>query len=180
MSPGTQPWTMDQHQQRDHPYLWIEARAIGTGLLGGLLAGLAMGVVLQLGTDILQALGAYLGETSALRGWIVHLGISLVYGAVFAAILAYPPIESQMEDFGTTEHVLVGVTYATMIAALTLAVLPFVFELPWTTLADQSPSQEVPSTRVGGLLPAMVFAVAHIVYGAILGAVFASFAESTD
>lgn len=160
--------------------LWkLEVRSIGAGLAGGLLGALAMGVIFQLGTDVMSVLGAFLGAESALRGWVVHLAIGLFLGASFAVVLGYPAIRDFVESFGTLEYVLSGVLYVYAVAGMTIGVLPLVFELPWVTsvLTPLVPGETGGS--LGALLPAAAFALGHLVYGAVLGAVYAAIDAST-
>lgn len=151
----------------------VEARAVGIGAVAGVLAGIGMGLVLQLGTELLPVFGALAGRASVLRGWLVHLVVSAAYGAFFAAILAYPPIRELVASADPTELALVGITYAVMMAAVSIAILPFVFALPWVTAASVPPFGNVPGPGLGGLVPAAMFAIAHVVYGAILGTAWA-------
>ena len=153
--------------------LWrIESRAVGAGAASGAVAGVAMGIVLQFGTELLPEFGAFVGEVSVLRGWLVHLIVSVLYGVAFAVVVAYPPVRSFMTSFTVSEYTLAGLTYATMIAAVTITLLPFVFELPWATASTQQPASATPA-GLDDLVPAVVFGVAHLVYGTILGFVYA-------
>jgi len=163
---------MKTFESDGHPLLRLEAHALGTGLVAGLLGGIVMGVVLQAGTDLLQVLAAFAGGRSLVRGWIVHLLFSLGYGALFAAVVSYPPVRDFLSEFGPLHWVLVGITYATMIAAVSIAVLPFVYELPWAPAMEKIPVENVPGVGFGGLVPSVVFALAHVVYGAVLGAAY--------
>ena len=163
-----------------HPLAALEARAIGVGALAGLVAGVGMGLVLQVGTDLLPLLGAVAGETTLLRGWLVHLGVSALYGILFAVILAYPPVESFLDTFGFREYVLVGIIYGVSVAAVSIGLLPFVFDLPWAPRPTPSASGTVPASTVGGLVPAAMFGLGHLVYGAIAGAVYAWLGPTAD
>lgn len=161
--------------------LWkLESRAVMAGAAGGLLAGIAMGLILQVGTDLLPVFGAFAGDVSVVNGWLVHLVMSALYGVFFAVVLAYPPIRSFMKSFRTLDYTLVGVTYAVMMAAVTVTILPFVFELPWITAASQAPYPSIPSAVLGGLVPAASFGLAHLVFGAILGVVYAEIGVRED
>lgn len=153
--------------------LWrIETRAVGAGAAAGVLAGIGMGVVLQFGTEILPVLGAFAGRTSLVRGWIINLIISVLYGVFFVVVLAYPPIHSYMGDFDAFDYAFVGVVYGTFIVAGTVTLLPFVVELPWLPAAARSSFPNVFSPGLGGLVPAFVLGIGHLVYGAILGFVY--------
>lgn len=171
---------MNEARTQEEPLWRLETRSIGAGLVGGLLGGIAMGILFHAGTDIMPLLGAFLGAESALRGWIVHLGLGLFNGAAFAVVLGYPVIRNYTASFDTLEYVLSGVTFVYAIAVVTVGVLPFVFELPWaTSVIDPLIPQESGPTFVT-LLPAVVFAVAHLVYGAILGGVYARLGRPTE
>lgn len=155
--------------------LWkLEVRSIGAGLVGGLAGGIAMGVFFQLGTDIMAVLGSFLGASSVLRGWAVHLVMSLFLGASFAVVLGHPAIRDYTASFDTLEYVLTGVTYVYAFAAVTVGILPFVFQLPWATEVVSPLFSGSEGGSIVGLLPAAVFALGHLVYGAILGAVYAA------
>lgn len=111
--------------------------AVMAGAASGFGAGIAMGVVLHLGTDLLPVLGAFAGRTTVLRGWLVHIVLSVLYGVVFAVLIAFPAIERFLAPEGTYEYAFAGLIYAAMVmgagAAGTIAVLPFVLELPWVS-----------------------------------------------
>lgn len=155
--------------------LWrLEARAVGVGAAAGFVAGIAMGVIFQFGTDLLPVLGAFTGEASVLRGWLVHLVVSVLYGIVFMAVVEYPPVRSFAASFGAREYVLVGITYAVTMAAVTIGILPFVFEVPWAAAPFQAPGTGAAGAGIDGLVPAALFGLAHIVYGTVLGAVYAA------
>lgn len=169
---------MDEANDNRRGFWRIERRAIGAGGLSGFLAGIGMGFVLQLGTDLLPVLGAYAGNASIVRGWAVHLLISIVYGVVFALLVAHPLIASLLAPDGSYDYAFAGIVYAAMVmgagALGTIAILPFVQELPWATAMGS----ELPGPALGGLVPAAVFGVAHVVYGGILGFCFAFFGST--
>lgn len=171
---------MDSTQTQNEQLWRIELRAVGAGGLGGLVAGIAMGIIFQLGTEVLPVLGAFAGKTTVQRGWIVHLLISITYGTLFAIIAGYPPVQRFLEDFDAFEYVLVGIVYATMVAALSIAILPFVFRLPWVTPAARGPFPNIPGPVFGSLLQATMFGLGHLVYGAILGSIYVSIGETPD
>jgi len=170
---------MGNSEIRDGQLWHIETRAVGAGAISGFVAGIGMGLLLQFGTELLPVFGAFAGRTSLLRGWVVHLVISVLYGVFFAFVVAYPAVQSFMGDFGDFDYVLAAIVYATMIAAGTIALLPFVFELPWVTNALQAQYEEVPGPLLGGLAPAAVFSLGHLVYGFILGAVYTVIGEAS-
>lgn len=169
---------MSEVRTEEEPLWRLEVRSIGAGLAGGLLGGLAMGVFFQLGTDVMPVLGRFLGAESALRGWIVHLAISLLLGASFAVVLGYPPIRDFTASFEALEYALSGITYVYAVAAVTIGVLPLVLELPWVTSVVTPLVPQGAGGSLAALLPAAAFALGHLVYGATLGAVYAAFGDS--
>lgn len=154
--------------------------ALGAGAASGVIAGIAMGVVLQLGTDLLPVLGAFVGGTSVLRGWVVHLVISTVYGVLFAVVIGNRYVNQLLDPTGIADYAFGGVVYAAMLMGAgvvgTIAILPFVTELPWTTTAGGS---NVPGPQLLGLLPAVVFGIAHVVYGVLVGVAYVVLAGPT-
>lgn len=171
---------MSQAHSEDEQSLWkLEGRSVGAGLAGGLLGGLAMGVFFQLGTDVMPVLGRFLGAESAVIGWLVHLLMSLFLGAAFALVLGYPPIRDFTASFGSLEYALAGITYVYAVAAVTIGVLPLVFELPWVTSVLGPLVGQGESGSLMALLPAAAFALGHLVYGAILGTVYATVGGSS-
>jgi hypothetical protein len=168
---------MESVQHEDQRLWSLEARAVGAGILSGLLAGLPMGFVLQFGTDLLPVLATIAGVSSVAVGWIIHLAVAAVYGALFAVIVAYPGIHSFVHEFDLPEYTLVGVVYAVSIAAVSISILPFIFELPWVAGAAQEQLALAPGPSFGGLVPAGMFAAGHVVYGAVLGAGYALLKE---
>lgn len=156
---------------RDERLLKLEARAVGAGAVGGFLAGIAMGILLHLTTDVIAVLGSFAGQEGVVRGWLVHMVISIGYGVVFAFVVAYPPVADFTASFGLLEWVLAAVTYTVMVGAFSLSVLPFVFELPWQSGGTTPFVSGAPG--ITSILPGVAFAVAHLLFGAILGAVYA-------
>lgn len=159
--------------------LWeVEVRAVGAGAVSGFVGGIGMGIVLHVGTDLLPVLGAFAGATSALRGWIAHLVLSMLYGVLFALVVSYPLVQRFLDSVGVYDYLFGGVIYAAMIAAVTIALLPFVLELPWITASAQAPN--VPGPDLFALGSAAMFGLGHLVYGAILGVVYAAIGETPD
>lgn len=146
-------------------------REILVGGGAGLAGGVAMGIVMQFGTDLLPVLGSVTGEPSLVLGWIVHLLTSVVFGVAFAVLVALPLFHDITRSVAGC--VLLGVVHASVLATamigLLLPLVVSVFELSGPGLA----SPEVPGPVVGGFVGAAVFAGAHLVYGVVLGAVYA-------
>ncbi|SFR98611.1 hypothetical protein SAMN05216559_2065 [Halomicrobium zhouii] len=168
---------MDHARAEERGLLGLEARAVGAGLVSGFAAGLPMGFLLQFGTDLLPVLATIAGVSSVAVGWVVHLAIAAVYGALFAVIVAYPAVQGFIAEFGVREYTLLGITYGITIAAVSISILPFIFELPWVANAAAEQLALVSGPSFGGLVPAGVFAAGHVVYGAVLGAGYATVKE---
>ncbi|GAB3677236.1 hypothetical protein [Halopiger thermotolerans] len=141
------------------------------GLLSGLVGGVGMGLVLLLGPDVFELLGALLGSATVAAGWIVHLSVSMVFGIAFAVVVSRRSIEQFVTSFD--EYVVAGVAFGTgvglvagglilpaAVAQAGVATLPLPF-LPLPGLAAE-------------LLGAAVFAGGHLVYGLLVGATFAT------
>jgi len=131
------------------------------GLFGGLVAGLAMAVYLVIwGVLAGRGPGAVLGmfdpamRGAALAGALTHLAVASVYGILFGLIWWVLRRPSLRRDSGLRAAVpawLVGAVYGLALLAVAKAVV-----LP----AAGSPLGEIPTLH---------FALAHIVYGAVLG-----------
>lgn len=141
------------------------------GLTAGLAGGIGMGLVLQLGPNVFEILGALIGSSTIVAGWLVHLTLSILFGIVFATIVSRPALG---EFVGTFEsYVGAGIAFGAVLGILAgglilpvavsqagVAVIPLPY-LPLPGLAAE-------------LLGAATFAVGHLVYGTILGAVLAT------
>lgn len=141
------------------------------GLLAGLIGGVGMGLVLLLGPDVFEILGALLGSSTVAAGWLVHLSVSVVFGIAFALVVSRRSIRQFVASFD--EYVGAGIAFGTVVGLIAgglilpaavaqagVAVLPLPF-LPLPGLAAE-------------LLGAAVFAVGHLVYGLLVGATFAT------
>lgn len=141
------------------------------GLAAGLVGGVGMGLVLFLGPDVFEILGALLGSSTVAAGWFVHLALSIAFGIAFAVVVSRPAAAQFLESFES--FVLAGVAFGTALGLLAgglilpaavaqagVATLPLPF-LPLPGLAAE-------------LLGAAVFAVGHLVYGLLVGATVAT------
>lgn len=148
---------------------WSE-RSIAAAL-GGLAGGIAMGVVLQLGTELMPVIGRLAGEATLLRGWAVHLVTSVLFGLLFAVFVSFPIVRDLETTVGASA--LLGVIHASALAFVTIGVL-----LPAATVvlgySDVSLTQHVvPGPGGAALVEAGFFGLAHVVYGVVLGVVYA-------
>ncbi|WP_158855069.1 sensor histidine kinase KdpD [Halorhabdus sp. CUG00001] len=71
---------------------------LGIAVGAAILAGVAMGLVGQATSGVVPIIGALYGNTNALVGWVTHEFHSVVFGLVFAGILATVP-EGYAEDW---------------------------------------------------------------------------------
>jgi|AntDeeMinimDraft_5_1070356.scaffolds.fasta_scaffold16971_2 hypothetical protein len=72
---------------------------------------------------------------------------------------------------------LVRIIHAMSIAAVSLSLLPFIFELPWVSGAAVQRLVLVSGPSFRGLVPVRLFAADHVVYGAVLGGGYALLKE---
>lgn len=129
---------------------WVAAaRGAVAGLAGGSVFGAAMA---RLGT--LPTIGALVGSESSVAGFVVHLVISVVVGALFGVLVRH-------QSAGAGETVFWGLAYGMFwwyLGALTLLPLLRGEELGWTA---------------AGARDAFPSLVGHLLYGATAGLVLA-------
>lgn len=149
----------------------VHRSPILVGAVAGLIAGVPMGLALQFGTDLLPILGAIVGGQSLVVGWIVHLFTSAVFGGLFGWVVILPVFRTLTDS--VAECVLLGVVHATALATLMIGVvLPAM--VGFLELSGEGiPFLDIPGPSGESLLPAGVFAFAHLLYGVVLGAGYA-------
>jgi hypothetical protein len=59
--------------------------AVGVGVVGGLIGGVAFGILMQM-MDMIGMVAMLVGSKSLAVGWLVHLAISAFIGASFAVL----------------------------------------------------------------------------------------------
>lgn len=134
------------------------------GAIGGIAGGLVFGVMMTMMMPEIMAgaiPGMYgFGESPA-AGWVLHLFHSVVLGVVFAAIVAAKPdiAASTGKSLGTS--VAYGVVLWVVLAT---------FVMPAWVGAMTPMAPPVPNVNPMSL-------VGHVVYGAVLGAVFPALTE---
>lgn len=146
------------HRQTDIDNQWI------SGAVGGLVAGTVFGVMIQMMMpNLMRNIGALYGVPGIATGWIAHLFNSLAFGLVYAAIADVDAIENYADDllpgagFGmgygaVLWFVAAGIVMPLWLSALGVEALSVPF---WS-----------PMSLVG-----------HLMYGLILGVVFAAMAH---
>lgn len=143
------------------------------GAVGGAIGSLLFGAVLWLldPTIITDAIPAIYGlETAGTAGWLFHLGHGLILGTVFGFLITRNPIlGALMADVETDFLAAMG-----PVLRLTLAGLVYGLAV-WTVL----PVIVLPIWAAIGIgeagFPALAFEglVGHLLYGLLLGALFA-------
>lgn len=125
---------------------------LGYGVVGGLAGGVVFGILMQV-TDAIGMVAKLIGSESVVLGWLVHLFNSALFGAIFALLFARwatrigPAIVA-----GLVYGVVWWVLGALLIMPAWLGMSEMVFKL--TTMAWQS-------------------LAGHLLYGLVLGIVFA-------
>lgn len=127
----------------------MNARRIGTGIIAGLVGGIAFGLMMQM-MGMMGMVAGLAGQSSAAVGWVVHLAISAVIGAGYGL------------TFGQLHHswgrsVAFGMLYGAVWWVLgPLLVMPMMMGMP----VGQVGAMQIQSL------------VGHLVFGAVTGLVF--------
>jgi len=142
------------------------------GVAGGLLAGVAMGLVLHGVLGLMPTIGALIGVETVAAGWAVHLFNSAAFGALFVAVFDRAFFDELRTDIGGCLSL--GVAHSALLGVITGGLL-----LPSAIAIAGATSLPVPTLPVPGLTASFEFgaviAVAHLLYGLVLGRVFAAF-----
>ena len=148
-----------------------ENRRWRAGALGGLVAGVTMGVVLHGALGLMPTIGALVGVETVLAGWTVHLFNSTLFGALFVAVFDRSFFDDLRADVGGCLSL--GVVHSALLGMITGGLL-----LPTAIALEGATSLPVPTLPVPGLTASFEFgaviAVAHLIYGLVLGRVFAA------
>jgi len=132
------------------------------GAGAGFVAAVAMGLTFVLFEPALlrdYVPGLYGFAGSLVVGWLAHLGHGILFGLVFAVVMDDPSLVSVSGRIWTA--VLAGVVFGIVLAVVgTGIVLPM-----WSRAAGFSPAPAIPFVTAALL-------VGHVVFGAVLGALF--------
>lgn len=145
----------------------------GGGVIAGIVAGLAMGLILHFGANLIELLGGLApipGESVSL-GWLMHILVSIAFGLVFAAVVSRRSIRRNLTTF--SEMVLAGFVYGTFIGVLAGGLVFPVAMGRADIAALPLPFLPIPGAA-GEFIAAIIFAIGHLVYGLVLGATFAT------
>lgn len=150
------------------------------GAVSGLVAGFAMGAILHFGANLVEPLCGLVQFTHAGPhptlgiAWIAHLALSVGFGIGFAKIVS---IRSVWEGLGEISDFLVaGVVYGAFLGIVAAGLI-----FPVAMQASGVAGFSVPFLGLAGSInvffAALIFAVGYLVYGLILAAAFATFAD---
>lgn len=141
----------------------------GAGVVGGLVAGLGMGLVLHFGANAMALIGALYGWPTVTGGWVVHMTNSVLIALLFTVVVSRRAVAERVE--AVWQYVVGGVVYATAVGLVTAGVM-----MPAAMNLSGTRSLPEPILPVSGDLGIAVVitsvAVAHLVYGVLLGAVY--------
>ena len=125
------------------------------GLLNGVVAGIVMAIYLVIsgvltGVGLVATLSAFdLGQgTSPVRGALIHLAMAAIYGMVFSLIYR---LIGRGRSIGRGGNVIIGLAYGLLLWLIT--------QIAFATGINVAL----------GSLPTVHLAVAHVIYGVVLG-----------
>lgn len=146
-------------------------------MVGGLVGGAGMGLLLQVGgSNIIRLIGAMYGVPAVPAGWIAHLFNSVVFGLIFVWTVRLPFVEDFAETLGGC--IGLGLIYGALLEVVSGGViLPLAVNL---TGLKQVPFPALTAGLAGTVTLAILVGVAHLVYGALLGAVYAAVRENVE
>ncbi|MGV8896311.1 MAG: hypothetical protein ACOH10_04010 [Rhodoglobus sp.] len=131
-----------------HSGATIGRRALA-GIVGGVAGGIAFGILMAM-MGMLPMIAAMVGSTSAVVGFIVHIGMSIMIGLGLTVLFGNLLLTSYPRG------IVVGLGYGAVWWVLgPLMVMPMMFGMPLFTIDT----------------PALFSLMGHLIYGAILGAV---------
>ncbi len=122
---------------------------IGAGIIGGLVGGVAFGILMQM-INMIPMVAMLVGSKSVPVGWLVHLAIAAFIGATFAVLFGrYATSVGTSTVIGAGYGVVWWVLGALILMPARLGMDVFMFN----TMAWQS-------------------LMGHVIYGLLLGAVY--------
>lgn len=134
------------------------AGRLGCGIVGGLAGGVVFGILMQ-ATGAIKMVAQLVGSESVVMGWLVHLFNSALFGAIFALLFSrWAGRLVPVTLLGLAYGLVWWVIGALLIMPAWLGMNEMIFQL--TTTAWQS-------------------LVGHLLYGLLLGVVFALLSRST-
>jgi len=129
------------------------------GGIGGLLAGMVMGLLMHYQMGIMEAVGGLYALDSATFGWVFHMIHAVLFGVVFAMGIQWQPFGKY--DFGPVAIALLGVAWGVALWMVAAGVIMPVWLDAMGLSAPELPNW---ATESG---------VGHLLYGSVLGVVTA-------
>lgn len=135
----------------------MTAARLAGGAVGGVAGGLVFGALMQM-MGMMAMIGGMMGEPSAATGWLIHIGISVVIGLIYAVTLG-----GAADTLGRGAGL--GLVYGVVWWVLgPLLIMPAMMGMPVFQLSQQS----------------LMSLMGHLVYGIVLGLVFAGVRQSAE
>lgn len=144
--------TTEQAPESDQP--GVSGESLRYAALAGLVAGVAMGLILQFVAGEMGIIGSLYGIQTVAVGWVAHLFHSVVFATVFVAALTIDAVEHDAGSLGFS--VAFGVLYGAFLWLVAGGLIMGV----WLNLVGIPAS--VPNLGIGSL-------IGHTVWGALLG-----------
>lgn len=157
----------------------------GTGMnpwavavVAGITGGIGMGIVLSIGTNLLPVIGGIYGFGTFIGGWIAHLGFSVFWAVVFVFVLSQPIVRHERLGLATITGL--GIGYGAFLGLVVGGVLfPFGVNLMGLESGLSVPYLPL-AVRDEVVISSILFVVAHLVYGAVLGVVYPILSRSVS
>lgn len=130
--------------------------------VAGVVAGLAMGVYFQLGTDVLPIIGALYGLSNSVVGWITHLFHSVFFAILFSAGCVWFAIGTHANRLRSA--ILTGFGWGILLWIVAAGIVMPI----WLRLGGVP--APLPDLSLTGLL-------SHTIWGIILGGTYAKYPE---
>ncbi|MGQ3412066.1 hypothetical protein ACT4ML_07360 [Natrinema sp. LN54] len=152
------------------------------GALGGAIGAVAFGIVMWLlDPDVLSAAipSIYGLDPVSPVGWAVHVAHGVVLGIVFGVLVTRPPILGTLRtDVETDALSRTGIVFRTTAAGfvfglLVWTVLPLIVLPVWLDAVGGSGAEPLTTAAAGSLF-------GHLLFGTVLGAVFAVTVDLPD
>jgi len=148
----TLPRTSEQAPESNRP--GVRSESLRNAAVAGVVAGIAMGLILQTFTGEMGIIGALYGIQTNVVGWITHLFHSVVFGTIFVAAVSVDSLNHYAESLSGT--VTLGILYGVLLWLVAAGVVMGV----WLNLVGIPAS--IPNLGIVSL-------IGHTVWGALIG-----------
>ncbi|WP_336024571.1 hypothetical protein [Halobellus salinisoli] len=148
---------MSSQTYRSHRTDLKSSRTWGAAAAGGLVAGVAMGLLMHFIMGAMPLIGGLYGQPTVVAGWTAHLFHSVVFALIFAAVIG----STSLREYGLLGMIGLGAVYGVI-----LEIVAAGFVLPiWANAVGVGGGLPVPFIALPGF-------VTHVLYGVVLGAIF--------